>query len=255
MWAEGVVGVLFPVKPSHDNLCFASQSFREETKRRLDKTHVGVGVLGWVTFLSRCLCPLNTINSRSNFGCISIYLQQISSSGPSQVLLKKSAVKAIPSSKTIKICNTISGAGSLVDLGRVVQNTIKLTQGYCKFLTCFYSFAESFAINILFPSIFPDTKIKPHKTLYLIYAFIQEKSKPSLIFNPGLALIPFRTTGPWISKLFRSAPEEGLCCKPKYVKIYFSCLSHFIFCQFRLRISLPSIFCFPPSLENPCEAS
>ena len=48
----------------------------------------------------------------------------------------------------------------------------------------FYSFAESFAVYILFPSVLPDTKIKPHKKLYLIYVFIQEKSKPSLTFNP-----------------------------------------------------------------------
>ena len=59
-----------------------------------------------------------------------------------------------------------------------------------------YSFAESFAVYILFISVLPDTKIKPHKISYLIYAFIQEKSKPSLTFNPGLArLTTFRTTG------------------------------------------------------------
>ena len=49
---------------------------------------------------------------------------------------------------------------------------------------------------ILFPSVLPDTKIKPHKMLYLIYAFIQEKSKPSLTFNPRLVLTAFRITGP-----------------------------------------------------------
>ena len=50
---------------------------------------------------------------------------------------------------------------------------------------------------ILFSSILPSTKIKPHKTLALIiYAFMQDKSKPSLSFNPGLALTAFRTTGP-----------------------------------------------------------
>ena len=51
---------------------------------------------------------------------------------------------------------------------------------------------------ILFPSVLPDTKIKPHKILAIIYAFLQEKSKPSLTFNPGLALISFRTIGPRI---------------------------------------------------------
>ena len=49
---------------------------------------------------------------------------------------------------------------------------------------------------ILFPSVLPDTKIKPHKILAIIYDFLQEKSKPSLTFNPGLALTSFRTTWP-----------------------------------------------------------
>ena len=49
---------------------------------------------------------------------------------------------------------------------------------------------------ILFPSVLPDTKMKPHKILAIIYAFLQEKSKPSLTFNPGLALTSFRTTRP-----------------------------------------------------------
>ena len=49
---------------------------------------------------------------------------------------------------------------------------------------------------ILFPSVLPYTKIKDNKKLPLIYAFLQEKSKPSLTCNPGFALTPFRTIGP-----------------------------------------------------------
>ena len=52
---------------------------------------------------------------------------------------------------------------------------------------------------ILFHSVLPYTKIKPLKTLALIYAFIQEKSKPSLTFNP------FEQPGPgWFSLILTS---------------------------------------------------
>ena len=84
----------------------------------------------------------------------------------------------------------------------VIYPNVPVIQGwavhcYCKFLMQFYSFPESFLVYILFPSVLSYTKIslKPHKKLGLIY-FLWEKSKPSLTFNPGLALTAFRTTGP-----------------------------------------------------------
>ena len=54
-----------------------------------------------------------------------------------------------------------------------------------------------FSVYIFSPSVLTLSNLKLYKHLAVKDTSIQEKFQPRLIFNPGLALIGFRTTGPW----------------------------------------------------------
>ena len=79
---------------------------------------------------------------------------------------------------------------------RVVESSIKLTQGQREYWFQFCNFLVRFSVYSVCPSVWSCSNFKLHQMLEVKNSFKQENIMLQLTFNPGLTLTGFRTTGP-----------------------------------------------------------